>query len=150
MWLTVGRCMRWRNADVIEEFRWFLSKIEALIARQSRRGIVRKKFGRIGESRLSSLSKFRWQDGVNWTWSKSIVYTSLRIYLTTTGLLFISLTNPFFEDATWCFASASCSSTVANRCLLQIWRKDGRPGQGPWGDLCRCFLLRYQWLGRWY
>ena len=37
----------------------------------------------------------------------SILYASLRIYVTTSGLLSSSLTNPFFEDATWSIGSAS-------------------------------------------
>ena len=61
-----------------------------------------------------------------------------------------SLTNPIFEDTTWSIGSASWSSTVANWCFLQKWRKEWRPEQVPWGDLRRCVLLRYQWLEKWY
>ena len=29
-------------------------------------------------------------------------------------------------------------------------RRNKRPGKAPEGDLCLCFLLRYQWLGQWF
>ena len=45
---------------------------------------------------------------------------SFRIYFTTSGLVSSSLAKPFFEDG-WV---ASWSLTVANRCFLQIWRKE--------------------------
>ena len=107
-----------------------------MIVRQLRWGIVRSKFGRMG--------------GV-WGWSSSLggsrseqflhanLYVSLRIYLTTFGLLLSNLTNPFFEDATWHIGtvmSASWSSTVANRCLLHIWRKEWETKASSLEEIC--------------
>ena len=121
MWLMVGRCMRWRNADIREESRWFQSKSEALILRQLRRGIVRRRIGMMSQSRLLSLSKFRWGDNGDWLYSMlyacGYTWRHLVCFLS-------SLTNPFFEDATWSIGSASWSSTEASRCLLQMWRKE--------------------------
>ena len=51
---------------------------------------------------LIIVMKFRWGENCGaWTWLNSSVYVSLRIYLTTSGLLLSSLTNAFFEDAMW-------------------------------------------------
>ena len=119
--LLVGRCMRWRNADFRVEISVFQSnREEEVILRQLRRGIVRRKFGRMGESIWSSLSRF----GLSNSTGTLTLYVSLQIYLTTSDLLLSSLTKSFFEDATWHLGRASWSSTVANRCLLHIWRKE--------------------------
>ena len=65
MWLRVyvGRCMRWWNADAREESSQFQSNFDPFILTHLRRGIVRRKFGRMGESKWS-LSKFGLKDGL--------------------------------------------------------------------------------------
>ena len=76
MWLRAGRCMRWWNADAREESSQFQSNFDPFILTHLRRGIVRRKFGRMGESKWS-LSKFGLKDGL----LELTIYVSLWKYL---------------------------------------------------------------------
>ena len=112
--------MRWSKADVRGESSVFQFSLQALIMRQLRCGIDRRKFGKMNESRRSSSTQLGEVDiGIRYGWLPPNIYLSLRIYLTTSGLLLSSLTKPLFDE----FA-ASSSSMVANRCLLQICKKE--------------------------
>ena len=86
----------------------FQSKSEALILRQLRLEIVRRKFGRMGQLEGWVRAGYRryWNsDELRIVVHESdwILMYSLRIYSTTitSGLLLSSLTNAFFEDAMW-------------------------------------------------